>query len=253
MKKLVVVVAYVLMIANLGVARDIWLPEEGAIVGNVLIAERFMEGEGDDAVPIDFPAWGEKTLRPSTWFDVQIEAHPGDVIVIEPGFYEAQVWIFVPNVTVMTAPEAEDLAVIRGTIEVDADRVTLERIGVTNSSNPRDSGHGIEVNGDLLDVITIRQCRSFGNRWTGIHMIGVRGTIREMRVEECELVDNGMDGMDTKSIRYLIVTGCTITGNGWDLAAGVGLRIGRYVQTVELEDNTIAGNRFADVYRKEER
>ena len=100
---------------------------------------------------------------------------------------------------------------------------------------------------------TIRQCRLFENRWTGIHMIGVRGGIQEMRVEDCELVDNGMDGMDAKSIRHLLITGCTITGNGWGMANGVGLRIGSFVQTVELEDNTIAGNRFADVYRREDR
>jgi len=238
---------------NVVSAREIRLPEEAAIAGNVLIAERFIEGEGDDAAPIEFPAWpGEKGLRPSTWFAVQIEARSGDVIVIEPGSYEAQIWIFVPNVTVMTNPESEELAVIRGTIEVDADRVTLERIGVTNSSNPRDSGHGIEVNRHLLDVITIRECRLSDNRWTGIHLIGVNGTIQEMRVEDCELIDNGMDGMDATSIDRLIVTGCTITGNGWGLPTGVGIRIGSYVRTVELEGNTITANRFADVYRREE-
>lgn len=77
----------------------------------------------------------------------------------------------------------------------------------------------------------------------------MRGAIAEMRVEDYELVDNGMDA---KSISHLIVTGCTLIGNGWGLATGVGLRIGGYTQTVELEDNTITGDRFADIYRREE-
>ena len=253
MRNLAALAVVVLLIVAPAAAREIRLPEEAGVAGSVLIAERFMEGEGDDAIPVEFPAWaGERGLRPSTWFKSQIEAHPGDVIVIQPGAYQAQLWIFTPGITVMTDPAEEGLAVIHGTIEVDADRVTLERIGVTDSSNSGDSGHGIEVNGDLLDVITIRGCRSSGNRWTGIHMIGVRGTIQEMRVEDCELVDNGMDGMDAKMTTRLIVMGCTITGNGWDLATGVGLRIGSYVQTVELEDNTITGNRFADIYRRED-
>jgi hypothetical protein len=216
----------------------------------VLIAEAFARMSGDEVVPIEFPAWpGNKGMRPSTWFTVRIEAHPGDVLVLAPGDYAAQIWIFTSDLTMRTDPEAAQPAVIRGTIEVDADRVLLERLAVTTSSDLGASGHGIEVNRSRVRLITIRDCSSSGNRWTGIHIIGASGTIDEMRVERCILQNNGMDGMDATSTRRLVVLGCTITGNGWDLATGVGIRIGHFVDDVQLLDNVVADNRYADVYR----
>lgn len=47
---------------------------------------------------------------------------------------------------------------------MDADRVLLERIGVTHSAILGDSGDGIEISGDRLDYVAIRQCLSYGNR-----------------------------------------------------------------------------------------
>ncbi|MFC2108320.1 right-handed parallel beta-helix repeat-containing protein [Candidatus Bipolaricaulota bacterium] len=252
MKAILVAVAILLVVGQLALAREIHVPLDVQLSGSVLIAEVFGEYNGDKWIPIEFPAWpGERGWRASSWFNVLIEAHPGDILILAPGAYEAQLWIFTPQITVMTDPESAELAVIQGTVEIDADRVTLERISVTNSSLAGDSGHGIEVNGDLLDYVTIRECHSSENRWTGIHMIGVRGRIVEMRVEDCELIDNGMDGMDSKNMEHLIVTGCTVTGNGWDLANGVGIRIGSNVQMVELENNIVENNRSEDVYRKE--
>jgi len=231
-------------------ARDIRLPEEALLRGNVLIAEAFTRTVGDEVVPIEYPAWpGSKGMKPSTWFAVRIEAHPGDVIVLAPGDYDAEIWIFTPNLTVRTDPEATSLAVIRGTIEVDADRVTLERLAVTASADPTTSGHGIEVNRNRVRSIVIRDCSSSGNQWTGIHTIGASGMIDEMRVERCILQNNGMDGMDSTSVRRLVVIGCTITGNGWGLATGVGIRIGHSVGDVQLLDNVVADNRYANVYR----
>jgi len=252
MKAVLVAGTILLLLGQLAPAREIRVSQDVQLSGSVLIAERFAEYSNDEWIPIQFPAWpGERGLRPSSWFNVLIEAHPGDVLILAPGVYQAQLWIFAPQITVMTDPEYAELAVIQGTIEIDADRVTLERIGVTNSSLPGDSGHGIEINRDRLDYVTIRQCRSYGNRWTGIHMIGVSGRIVEMRVENCELVDNGMDGMDANWTDRLVVTGCIITGNGWDLASGVGMRIGSSVRMVELESNIITNNRSADIYRRE--
>jgi len=68
-----------------------------------------------------------------------------------------------------------------------------------------------------------------------------------LRVEDCKLVDNGLDGMDATQIDHLVVR-CTITGNGWDHEQGVGIRIGRGVSAVTLTDNVVEENRFADVY-----
>ena len=252
MKPVWVAVTILLVVGQLTLAREIRIPLESQLFGNVLIAEQFGEYSDGDWIPAEFPAWPQESgLRPSSWFNVLIEAHPGDVLTLAPGAYEAQLWIFTPQITIMTDPESAELAAIQGTIEIDADRVTLERIGVTNSPLSGTSGHGIEVNSDLLDYVTIRQCRSHGNRWTGIHMIGIRGTIVEMRVENCELIDNGMDGMDAKSVDQLIITGCTVTGNGWDLSNGVGVRIASWVLQVEMHDNVIEDNRSADVYHKE--
>ena len=250
--KAILVVGIILLAVVQVAAREIYIPLEAQLSGNVLIAEQFTEYIDNEWIPLEFPAWpGESGFRPSSWFSVLIEAHPGDVLILAPGMYEAQLWIFAPQVTIITEPVSAELAIIQGTIEIDADRVTLERIGVTNSSLSGTSGHGIEVNADLLDYVTIRECRSYENRWTGIHMIGVRGTIVEMRIEDCELTDNGMDGMDAKSINHLIVTGCTISGNGWGLANAVGIRIGSSVQIVELENNIVEGNRSEDIYRRE--
>jgi len=235
-----------------GVARTIHLPAEAPIAGTVLIAESFTEKIGREIVPREFPAWpGSHGIRPATWFNVTIEAHPGDVIVLAPGAYEAEIWIFTPHVTVRTDPDADELAWIHGTVEVDADHVVLERLGVTNAADPTTSGHGIEINRQFVNYVTLRECHLEGNRWTGIHMIGATGTIQELRIENCRMIGNGMDGMDSTSTVQLIVTGCTITNNGRDLATGVGIRIGSNVQHVELTDNVIENNRFANVQQKE--
>jgi len=251
MKAILVAGTILLIVGLLASAREIHVPQDIQLSGNVLIAEQFVEYSGDEWIPIEFPAWpGDQGWKPSSWFSVLIEAHPGDVVILAPGMYEAQLWIFTSQITILTDPESADLAVVQGTIEIDADRVTLERISVTNSPLSGTSGHGIEVNGRLLDYVTIRQCCSSGNRWTGIHMIGTRGRIVEMRVENCELIDNGMDGMDANNIEHLIVTGCTITGNGCNLTNGVGVRIGSNVEIVELENNIVEDNRSEDIYRK---
>jgi hypothetical protein len=233
-------------------AKEIRIPAEAALQGSVLIAERFEEWNGDEWVPLEFPAWpGDNGVRASDWFTIRIEAHPGDVLILDPGEYTAQIWIFSPGITVMTAPGSDGLATILGTVEIDADGVTLERIGVTNSANLRDSGHGIEINREFVDSVTVRGCRSFENRWTGLHIVGARGRIRELRVEGCELVDNGMDGMDAITVDRLVIVGCTITGNGWDWSDGVGVRIKSLVLQIEMSDNVIEGNRYADVHHND--
>ena len=243
-------VAVVAAVAGSVGARDIRLPEEAPVRGNVLIAEAFTRTVGDEVVPIEYPAWpGSRGMKPATWFAVRIEAHRGDVVILAPGDYDAEIWIFTPNLIVRTDPGATSLAVIRGTIEVDADGVTLERLADTASADPTTRGHGIEVNRNRVRSIVIRDCSSSGNQWTGIHTIGASGTSDEMRVERCMLQNNGMDGMDATSVRRLVVIGCTITGNGWGLATGVGIRIGHSVGDVQLLDNVVADNRYANVYR----
>ena len=144
------------------------------------------------------------------------------------------------------------MAEIWGTVEIDADGIILDRIAVTGPRKNDSSGHGIEVNRKMINRITIRNCRSAENEWTGIHIIGSHGTIAELRVENCELIHNGMDGMDARYVVNLIITGCTITDNGWGFDHGVGVRIESYVEHVEMHDNVISGNRSADVYRKDQ-
>ena len=233
-------------------AKEIRIPAEATLQGSVLIAERFEEWNGDEWVPLEFPAWpGDSGVRASNWFTVRIEAHPDDVLILDPGEYTAQIWIFSPGITVMTVPGSDELATILGTVEVDADGVILERIGVTDSANLRDSGHGIEIHREFVDSVTVRGCRSSENRWTGLHIVGARGRIRELRIEGCELVDNGMDGMDAISVDRLVIVGCTITGNGRDWSDGVGVRIKSLVLEIEMSDNVIEGNRYADVHHSE--
>lgn len=233
-------------------AETIYLPGEVTLSGTILVAESFYETVEDVLVPLQFQVWpGKRGLRSADWFNVRIEAHPGDLIVLTPGLYKVDLWVFTPQITITTEPNTEEIAEIWGTVEIDADKVTLDRIAVTGPRKQNSSGHGIEVNREVIDRITIRNCHIEENEWTGIHIIGPRGKISELRVEDCRLIANGMDGMDAQSVENLIITGCTITDNGWNLDQGVGVRIGSYVENIKMHDNLIAGNRFADVYRKE--
>jgi len=248
----VVVVVTCLSTYPLVSAETIYLPSEVTLSGTILVAESFYETVEDVLVPLQFQAWpGSHGMRDADWFDVRIEAHPGDLIVLTPGLYKVDLWVFTPQITITTEPNTEEIAEIWGTVEIDADKVTLDRIAVTGPRKQNSSGHGIEVNREVIDRITIRNCHIEENEWTGIHIIGPRGEISELLVEDCRLIANGMDGMDAQSVENLIITGCTITDNGWNLDQGVGVRIGSYVENIKMHDNLIAGNRFADVYRKE--
>jgi nitrous oxidase accessory protein NosD len=229
-------------------SKEIYIPADAPLAGTVLIAESFYEqvkGE-DDPVPLQFEAWQNGVMRPSDWFDVRIEAHPGDVILLSPGQYKADVWVFAPGITITTEPDAEEMAEIWGTVEIDADGIILDRIAVTGSRKNNSSGHGIEVNREVVDRITIRNCLVEDNEWMGIHVIGPRGEIKEFRVEDCVVRNNGSFGIEVQAIANLIITGCTVIGNS------EGVHMGSNVLNVEMSDNAISGNRLVDVYRKDQ-
>lgn len=145
-----------------------------------------------------------------------------------------------PAVTVRTDPEAETRAIIHGQFEIDADRVVVERIAVVDSD-----AHGIEVNREVVRFVTLRDCRSENNAWVGIHLIGATGTIIEYRIENCEVIGNGHDGIDARYTQRLIITGCTITGNGKS-----GVFIESWVDHVELVDNVMSDNANGNVVYK---
>jgi len=227
-------------------AETIYLPGEVTLSGTILVAEAFYETVEDVLVPLQFQVWpGSHGMRDAEWFDVRIEAHPGDVIILSAGTYPIALWVFAPGIKITTEEDAEEQAIIHGTVEIDADRVTLDRIAVVGARMYSLSGHGIEVNREVVNQITIRNCRVEGNEWMGIHVIGPRGEITELRIEDCQVLNNGSFGIEAQSVVNLIITGCTITGNS------EGVHIGSYVISVEMHDNIIAQNRFADVYRKE--
>jgi hypothetical protein len=75
--------------------REVHLSDSTPLFGTVLIAESFYEqirGE-DELVPLEFQAWpGSSGFRDADWFNVRIEAHPGDVLVLSPGQYKADLW-----------------------------------------------------------------------------------------------------------------------------------------------------------------
>lgn len=228
-------------------SEEIHLPDSTPLSGTILIAESFYEqirGE-DELVPLEFQAWpGSSGFRDADWFNMCIEAHPGDVLILSPGQYKADLWVFAPGITITTEPDAEEMAEIWGTVEIDADGIILDRIAVTGPRKHYSSGHGIEVNREVVDRITIRNCLVEDNEWMGIHVIGPRGEIREFRVEHCEVLNNGSFGIEVQGVENLIITGCTITGNS------EGVHIGSNVLNVEMSDNVIYGNRLVDVYQK---
>ena len=235
-------------------AAEIHLPGDTNLHGNVLIAEQFYKTEvvhGKQVqVPLPYRVWpGKNGMRDSDYFDVRIEAHPGDVIMLTAGTHKFDVWIYTPGITITTDPATAGMADIWGTVEVDADNVTLDGIAVTGPRKTErglSSGHGIELNREHVNKITIRNCLVKENEWMGIHVIGVRGEIEELRVEDSKIVDNGSFGIECQTVKNLVVTGCTITGNL------EGVHIGSYVDNVILENNTITGNRKVDVYRKQD-
>lgn len=249
---LIVVSTLCISVGLSSLASEIHLPDVIPLSGDVVIADWFYKEVSKNLiVPRVFSAWpGELGLRDSDWYDVRIEAHPGDVIVLSPGTYHMALWVFTPGITITTDQDAEEQAIIHGTVEIDADRVTLDNIAVVGPRLDRRSGHGIEVNREVVNRIAIRNCR-VEEDWTGIHIIGSHGEIDELRIEDCQVIGHGQDGIDSQHVNHLIITGCTITGNGWHCDKCVGVRIGSYVISVEMHDNIITQNRFADVYRKE--
>ena len=243
------VLAVIVLIGVCGVVvlgAQIHLPAAAPLSGTVLIAESFYETVGDEQVPLPIAVWqGANGGRDTSWFDTRIEAHPGDVIVIDPGQYKVDIWILTPRVTLTTDPSTDGIADIWGTVEVDADGVILDHIAVTGPRKNMSSGHGIEVNRELLDTITIRNCLVEGNEWMGIHVIGPRGTISEMRIENCVVRDNKSFGIECQGTENLIVTGCTITGNKQ------GIHVGSNVHHTDFRNNTVTGNSEADIFYKD--
>ncbi len=248
MKRLLGFTLVVCIFASLiAFSEEIHLPDGIPLSGTILIAESFYEqvkGE-DDPVPLQFEAW-PRTMKSSDWFNVRIEAHPGDVLVLPPGQHKAYIWVFATGITITTEPDAEGMAEIWGGVEIDADGIILDRIAVTGTRWNMLSGHAIEVNREVVDQIIIRNCLVEDNEWMGIHVIGPRGEIREFRVENCVVRNNRGFGIEVQSVENLIITGCTVTGNK------EGVHIGSYVTRVEMSDNVIYGNHLVDVYRKDQ-
>ena len=234
-----------------GLAKEIRVPSDVSLTGSVVVAEWFYEAGKDGGPPVarvfDAPPG---PVRDADAFDVRIEAHPGDVLVLAPGEHVADLFVFTPGLTIRTDPSSPERAAVWGTIEVDADGVVLDRIAVVGPRKDGSSGHGIEVNRLFVRSILIRDVRVENKEWTGIHIIGPTGAIDSLRVEGCELVHNGLDGMDAQFVARLVITGCTITENGALNQFGVGVRIGGHVDSVEMTNNVIERNRLADVTRR---
>jgi len=246
MKHVLAAIGLIAICGVIGLSVEIHLPAAAPLSGTVLIAESFMHMVEDAEVPNDLAVWqGANGMRTTSWFDTHIEAHPGDVIVIDPGQYKVDIWILTPGITVTTDPNVVEMADIWGTVEVDADGVILDHIAVTGSRKNMSSGHGIEVNRELLDIITIRNCLVEGNEWMGIHVIGPRGDIETMRIENCVVKNNKGFGIECQGTENLIITGCTITGNKQ------GIHVGSNVHHTDFENNVVTGNSEANIFRKD--
>lgn len=247
MKNVIAVMVLIAVCAVAGFAAEIHLPSAAPLSGTVLIAESFYKTVNDEQVPLPVAVWqDENGMRTTAWFNTRIEAHPGDVIVIDPGQYKIDVWILTPGITVTTDPNADGIADIWGGLEVDADNVILDHIAVTGPRKENMlSGHGIEVNREMLNTVTIRNCLVEGNDWMGIHVIGPRGEIETLRIEDCVVKNNGSFGIECQGTENLIVTGCTITGNKQ------GIHVGSNVHNTDFENNTVTGNSEADIFRKQ--
>jgi len=218
------------------------------VSGRVIIAPEFYRETRDGTVPLEFPAYpGDSGIKSADWFDARITAHPGDTILLEGGVYDMALWIFTPDVRIVTAPGSERRAAIQGTLEIDADNVVIEGIDVIGPHAHRyhSGGHGIEINRVFVNRILIKDCRIERNDWMGIHVIGARGEIEEIRVVDCIVADNGSFGVEAQSVRRLIIENCTITGNR------EGVHAGSQVGELIILDSRISGNRDHDVWKKE--
>lgn len=241
------------LLVFVGFGDQIYLSDDLLTADKVLIADSLYEEEdADEIAPRMFQVWpGNNGLRSSDWFTVCIRANPGDVIVLAPRLYRFDLWVFTPRLTITSQGATDGCAEIWGTVQIEADGVILDRIAITGPRKAGSSGHGVEIDREVVDRVLIRGCRIEKNEWTGIHLIGPRGRIDELRVHDCRLIENGMDGMDATCVDKLIISSCTIANNGWNFEHGAGVRIGSYVKHVAMQDNRISGNRFADVYRRQ--
>jgi len=231
--------------AVLGVCADVRI---GNASGRVIVAPEFYRETRDGPVPLEFPAYpGERGIKSTDWFDTRIAAQPGDVIYLAGEVFDMALWVFTPNVVVTTAPGAGMRATIQGTLEIDADSVTVKGVNVVGPHAHRyhSGGHGIEINRMFVDTVRIEDCRIERNDWMGIHVIGARGEIEEIRVVDCIVADNGSFGVEAQSVRRLIIESCTITGNR------EGVHAGSYVSELILIDNDITGNLEHNVWKKE--
>ena len=246
MKQVLAVMVLIAVCGVVGFGAEIHLPAAAPLSGTILIAESFYKTVNGEQVPLPIAVWqGTNGERDTSWFGTRIEAHPGDVIVINPGQYKADIWILPPGITITTDPGVKGIADIWGGVEVDADNVTLDHIAVTGPRKENMlSGHGIEVNRELLNTITIKNCLVEGNDWMGIHIIGPRGDIQTMRIENCVVKNNGSFGIECQGTENLIVTGCTITGNKQ------GIHVGSNVHHTDFENNTVIGNSETDIFYK---
>lgn len=216
--------------------------------GRVIIANAFYQETREGPVPLEFPAYpGESGIKSVNWFDACITAQPGDVICLADEVFDMALWVFTPNVVVTTAPGAETRATIQGTLEIDADSVTVRGIDVVGPHAHRyhSGGHGIEINRMFVNTVRIEDCRIEGNEWMGIHVIGAHGDIQEIHVLNCLVTNNGSFGVEAQSVRRLVIESCTITGNR------EGIHAGSYVNELMLIDNEITGNLEHDVWKKE--
>ena len=245
MKHVLVAMVLIAVCGVVGLGVEIHLPAAAPLSGTMLIAESFTHMVGDEEVPNELAVWqGANGMRTTAWFGTRIEAHPGDVIVIDPGQYKVDIWILTPGITVTTDSDVDGIADIWGTVEVDADGVILDHLAVTGTRKNMSSGHGIEVNREMLDTITIQNCLVEGNDWMGIHVIGPRGDIQTMRIENCVVKNNKSFGIECQGTENLIVAGCTVTGNKQ------GIHVGSNVHHTDFENNTVTGNSEADIFRK---
>ena len=256
-----------------GLCREIRVPRETPLCGTVCIAEWFYKAVPGEAEPLhrQFQIYlNPPIFHDADRFTVRIKAQPGDEIVLAPGLYRCDIWIFTPQVTIRTASDTDEVARIFGGIEVDADGVTLDRIAITGRNEGR-SGHAIELNNSIIRKVTIRNCLLTENEWYGIRMIAPHGEIDLMQVKDCQILKNGGIGIEGSHVKHLLISGCTISDNalagiligrassmeslritGCTITANkVGVEIRSDIGTVEMKENVILGNYVTDLSRKE--
>ncbi|MBS3765404.1 right-handed parallel beta-helix repeat-containing protein [Candidatus Bipolaricaulota bacterium] len=172
-------------------------------------------------------------------------ASSGDTILVAQGTYEENITITKDNITLKATGESE-FTVLKGTVNIEAAFGTvIDGLTITGP------GHGISVRGDCRGdgpTLTVKNSLITGNGKNGIDF-SQDVIYQGVTISNCKIGKNGSNGVNLAGTgEDISILNNNISNNGVLEATGSGVKIGGDVQGVEIADNTMVGNAFANIH-----